>query len=510
MKARAKAKPYAPPPFSPPDWPATRPEMWPMAKIIPYPLNPRSHPPAQVTMLAGMMQRHGVDQPIAVDEEGVILKGHGRRLAALEAGFEEYPVVVHHGLPEVEKRAMRLQDNQVALLSTWDKELIQGEIGTLKIEGYDIPTLGFTEVALRGWGVDGAGENATSGDPEDTPPVPTKPVVRLGDLWVLGDHRLICGDATQPATWTKLFGTDKASMVFTDPPYGVSYEAQSGKFGVIKGDAKRRDDLFKMLVGAFKLMAKHAGGDAGMYIWHASSTREDFAQAMKAAGIFERQYLIWAKPSIVLGHADYSWQHEPCFYASVGDRRPAFYGERAEGTVWHVEMVATKDIAATVGTGVMLLDGKGNSLYVQSSAPKSKKLRQIRIDPGSTVLLSGSDRQDTTVWQVARDTSPEHPTQKPVELARRAIENSSRPSEIVADPFLGSSTTLIGAEMTTRRCYGSELDPAYCDVGILRWQKFTGRAAMLGDKTFDEVAKQRRKAKPEHARRGARRDAAPA
>lgn len=480
---------YRPPPS---DWPATRPEMWPMAKIKPYPLNARIHPPSQITMLARMMQRHGVDQPIAVDEAGVILKGHGRRLAALEAAFEEFPVVVHRGLPEVEKMAMRLQDNQVALLSTWDKDLIQGAIGTLKIEGFDIPTLGFTEVALRGWGIDGAGESTTSGDPEDTPPLPTKPVVRLGDLWLLDDHRLICGDATQPATWTKLFGTSRASMVFTDPPYGVSYEAQSGKFGVIKGDGKRQDDLFKMLVAAFRGMAKFSTATAGMYIWHADKTRSDFFDAMIAAGLLERQYLIWVKPSLIPGNSDYQLQTEPCFYASK-EHRPAFYGDRAQATAWHVEMVATKDIAATVGTGVMLLDGNGNSLYIQSSAPKNKKLRQIRIDPGSTVFLSGSDRQDTTVWQVARDSRPEHPTQKPVELARRAIENSSRPGEIVADPFLGSGTTLIGAEMTTRRCYGSELDPAYAEVIIRRWEKFTGSPATLDGRTLAEVTKIRRK-----------------
>lgn len=460
------------------DWPATRPEMWPLSKIKPYPNNPRTHPPTQIALLAELMKRHGVDQPIVVDEDGVILKGHGRLLAAPLAGFDEFPVVVHHGVPETEKIKMRLQDNQVALLSGWDQELVRGEMGVLTSAGENITLLGFPEAQLRGWNALGM---ANIRDPDVVPASPKKPIVRLGDIWDLDKHRIIVGDAMLPATWKTLFGQDRAAMIFTDPPYGVSYEARSGKFEVITGDNKRRDDLYKMLLTSLREMVRYANARAGIYIWHASSTREDFAQAMKVAGIVERQYLIWVKPSIVLGHSDYRWQHEPCFYASKADQKPAFYGDRSGSTVWRAQIGTSKEIAVTIGTGIVLLDGEGGTLFVQSRAPKNKKLRQIRLTKDINVFLSGADRQDGTVWEVSRDGQHEHPTQKPVELARRAIENSSQAGEIVADGFLGSGTTLIGAEMTARRCFAIELDPVYAEVAIRRWERFTGRQATLRD-----------------------------
>lgn len=470
-------------------WPASSVEMWPLDKIIPYEGNPRTHPSDQVEALARDMLEDGVTMPILIDEDGVILAGHGRRLGALANGFTEYPVVIARGWSKERKRAVRIKDNQRALQSGWDNGLIQAEITSLKTGGYDIQLLGFPEATLRGWGI-GAGAT-TAADPEAIPEAPKKPIVRVGDIWTLGKHRLACGDSTSSEVWKALFGRERASMVFTDPPYGVSYQAPSGAFGIIEGDKKRRDDLYKMLVNSLREMVRYATDAAAFYIWHASSTREDFAQAMKAVGLAERQYLMWVKPAIVFGHADYQWQHEPAFYAAKADKAPAFYGARAESTVWHVQLATAKDTAATIGNGMLLLDGQGGSLYVQSRAPKNKKLRQIRLQDGGNVYLSGADRQDGTVWEVARDPGHEHPTQKPVELARRAIENSSKPGEIVADGFLGSSTSLIGAELTGRRCFGIELDPVYAEVGIRRWERFTGQAAMLGEQTFEQVAKNR-------------------
>lgn len=472
-----------------PDWPATRPVMRPLSQIHPYPNNPRTHPPAQVAMLAEIMRKRGVDQPIVVDEESVILKGHGRRLAALAAGFEEYPIVEHRGLSDAEKAAMRIEDNQVALLAGWDQELVSGEIASLKLGGYDIKLLGFSEAQLRNWNV---GPTPAS-NPDDVPTPPKKPIVKRGDIWACGDHRIACGDSTTRETWKELFGRERAAMVFTDPPYGVSY--RGAKFEIIEGDDKRRDDLYRMVMTSLQWMAKHSTDAAAFYIWHASSTREDFAQAMKAAGLVERQYLMWVKPAIVFGHADYQWQHEPCFYASKADHAPAFYGERAESTVWHVQLATAKETSATIGNGILLLNGEGGSLYVQAKAPKNKKLRQVRLMKDTSVYLSGSERQDGTVWEVGRDGAHEHPTQKPVELARRAIENSSRPGEIVADGFLGSGTTLIGAEMTGRRCFGVELDPVYADVAIRRWERFAGTKATLARR-------------PDQGKRGPAREAA--
>ena len=194
-----------------------------------------------------------------------------------------------------------------------------------------------------------------------------------------------------------------------------------------------------------------------------------------------------------LGHADYQWTHEPFFYASRGERAPKFYGDRAESTIWHVQIAERNNVTATVGNGLVLLNGEGEMVYLQSRAPKNKKLRHIRVDKGTNVFISTVD-QGGTIWEVGRDSGGyDHPTQKPVELARRAIVNSSQQGEIVVDGFLGSGTTLIGAEMTSRRCFGVELDPIYGDVGICRWQKFSGQSATLEatGKTYATVAAER-------------------
>lgn len=470
-------------------WPGAT--LWKLEDIKPYANNPRTHPKAQIDLLASLLVKWGPDQPIVVDDDGIILKGHGRRLAALQAQMADFPVVQRLGLSDDDKRAMRIVDNQVPLLSGWDQTLVTAEIGILKIGGYDIKLLGFSEAGLRGFGiVSGAAANK---DPDHIPDAPKRSIVRAGDLWELGGHRLMCADSTKPETWKRLCGTDKAAVVFTDPPYGVSYKARSGDFEIIEGDDKRRDALYKMLLQSLREMTKHAGELAGFYIWHASSTREDFAQAMKAAGLAESQYLLWVKPGVVLGHSDYRWQHEPCFYAAKEGHKAAFYGNRSDSTVWHVQMVTAKDTAATIGNGILILDGEGSTLFVQSKPPKSKKLRQIRITKGANVFLSGSDRLDGTVWEVARDSGYEHPTQKPVELARRAIENSSRPGQIVIDGFLGSSTTLIAAEMTGRRCYGVEMDTVYAEVGIRRWERFSGQKATMEGQTIEQIGRARQR-----------------
>jgi DNA modification methylase len=461
-------------PFAVPTWPPV--EIWALDKIKPYDKNPRTHPDSQIKLLADLMKKYGVDQPIVVDETGTILKGHGRRLAAIAAGFMEFPVAVHRGLSDADKSAIRIADNQSALLSGWDEELLRQEIVDLRMAHYDLDTLGFPPAELSGYLLD----KELRADPDALPEPVQKPIVRQGDLWLLGEHRLLCGDGTLKASWDKLLNpVERAAMVFTDPPYGVSYQNDA-----IVGDNKRRDDLYKMLVAALKQMAARCSNEAAFYIWHASVTRNDFSQAMTAVGLIERQYLIWVKPSIVLGHADYMWQHEPCFYASKSEGKPAFYGARNDSTVWRVQLSAQKNAATTIGNGILLLDGKGATLYVQSRVPKNKKLRQLRIADGGGAYLSGSDRQDSTVWEVARDSGNIHPTQKPVELARRAIENSSRPGEIIADAFLGSATTLIGAELTGRHCVGCECDPVYAQLGIERWQNLTGKTATCEGKTL--------------------------
>lgn len=283
-------------------------------------------------------------------------------------------------------------------------------------------------------------------------------------------------------------------MFLPTPPYGVSYQTQSGKFGVIKGDKKRHDALYALLVNSLRQLAKHAENDAAFYIWHASSTRKDFEEAMAAAGIEEKQYLIWAKPSIVLGHADYHWAHEPCFYGAKVGTAPAFHGDRKQQTVWRIAPVSA-DAGAVIGPGVLILDGNGRQIFIQPKAPKGKKVRTVRLAGDVKAVVLSADESNTDLWEIARDSGAEHPTQKPVELAARGIENSTAPGGLVCDAFLGSGTTLIAAETTGRVCFGSELDPVYADVIVQRWQRIASAEATLeGDgRTFAEIAKERTK-----------------
>ena len=459
-------------------WPTTTKDWWPIEKIKPYSNNPRTHPPEQIEMLAKLMKKYGIDQPIVVDEKGIIIKGHGRRLAAMEARFDRYPVVVHRGLSEDAKRAMRIADNQVALLSGWDDNLLRNEMTTLSTAGFDMALTGFGDKEVDRL----VGTFSTSAaDPDEIPKIKPTTLIKPGSMFELGEHRLICGDATERKTWDVLFGTSRpqmADMVFTDPPYGVSYQDASGS-EVIIGDKKRRDDLYKMLARSLQLMVGITKDRAAFYIWHASATRRDFEQALLTAGLIERQYLIWAKPSLVIGRSDYQWAHEPCFYASRAEHSPNFYGDRAEPTVWRVEAVRTERVATVLGTGVLVLSGTGQQVFIAPRAPKGKRTREVRLSGAQPSLMLADSTGTGTVWEIGRDSNYVHPTQKPVALATRAIENSSKPGEVVVDGFSGSGTTLIACEMTGRRCRAVEMDPRYVEVTIRRWEKLTGYHARL-------------------------------
>ncbi|WP_447979069.1 DNA-methyltransferase [Candidatus Nitrospira bockiana] len=266
-------------------------------------------------------------------------------------------------------------------------------------------------------------------------------------------------------------------MVHTDPPYGVSYQAPSGKHKPIRNDHLRDDDLVKrILIPALRLAVRHTLSTAAFYIWHASSTREDFAYAMKAVGLVEKQYIIWDKGQFVLGHADYQWAHEPCFYAGKDGEQTAFYGDRSQATIWNISATTEKAVITAIGKGLQLVDGAGGRLTVLPRNKTKNKLRVIRLETGQILQLAESGAQ-STVWKVQRDSDPEHPTQKPVALAQRAIDNSSQPGDIVYDGFLGSGSTLMAAEFSGRRCFGMELEPRYCDQTIRRWEEFTGEKA---------------------------------
>lgn len=430
-------------------------------EIIPYENNPRKNDKA-VPAVAKSIQEFGFKVPIVIDKNNIIVNGHTRLKAAKKLGLETVPCIVADDLTPEQIRAFRLADNKVGEIATWDDDKLEEEL--TELTGIiDMQDFGFEDFFSKD-----AQETVQPGD--DDVKEPAAVFVKPGDLWVLGRHKLLCGDATKDTDVDRIMAGEKAQLVHTDPPYGVSYVTQSGKYDMIKNDDKTGDDLLStLLVPAFKEYVRNTDPDAAFYIWHASSTRRDFEDAMLAAGLMEKQYIIWAKPAPVLGHADYQWSHEPCFYGEKAGQHAHFYGDRTQRTVWMATIHSRAAMAASLAGGVVLTDGKGSKIYVSAKTPKGKKLRYVRVaDEGQTVDLQ-PDSTVSTVWEIGRDSKTIHPTQKPLEIPIRAINNSSKPGELVLDFFGGSGSTLIAAEKTGRRCNTIELDPKYCSAIIDRY-----------------------------------------
>lgn len=424
------------PPFAAPDWPAATVTMWPLRKIKPYPTNPRTHPEAQVALLAKSMLDEGVTMPILVDEAGVVIAGHGRLQAAQRNAFEEYPVVVARGWTEKQKRAARIKDNSLGLMSGWEANLLRADLNSLSLSGYDMQLIGFDSSVLADYMTPPPPPGA---DPEKTPETPHTPVSRTGDLWVLGKHRLLCGDSTNAEDVTRALDGANPHLMVTDPPYGVDYDPDwrnladraNGKpygasaVGTVSND--KRTDWRE----AWNLFA----GDV-VYCWHpAGANSVEFYHSLTDSEFSIRMQIIWNKSNFPIGRGDYHVKHEPCWYA---------------------------------------------------------------VRKGKTGHWNG-DRKQTTVWDIPKPSKSEtgHSTQKPVECMRRPIQNNSKPGDFVYEPFSGSGTTIIAAEMMKRYCRAIEISPAYVDVGVRRWQEFAKQKATLaGDgRTFDEVAAARAKKK---------------
>lgn len=432
------------------NWPAAKVEMWPLERIIPYDKNPRLHSPEQIDLIAKSMMDDGVTAPILVDEEGIVIYGHGRRMGAEKNAFKHYPVVVARGWSEEKKRAYRIKDNSYALLSTWSPELLRVELNELSLAGYEMPLLGFDQVQLVSF------LSVPSGaDPERTPDLPAKPISRLGDLWQMGKHRLLCGDSTKPEDVERVLDGNVPRLMVTDPPYGVEYDpewradANKWKGSKVKLGAKAmgtvRNDEFADWRAAWELFP----GDV-VYVWHGGLRSVEQAQSLEATGFVIRSQIIWDKGRLVISRGDYHWQHEACWYA---------------------------------------------------------------VRKGKTGHWNGS-RTESTVWDIAKPQASEtgHGTQKPIECMRRPIQNNSKAGEFIYEPFNGSGTTIIAAEMMNRYCLAIELAPNYVDVTVQRWQEFAkGEAVLVGDgRTFDQIARERRKAKgPGKAPAKAIRKAAP-
>lgn len=426
-------------------------EFWLIEKLIPWARNPRTHSKAQIAQLADSIAEFGFNVPILVDSNAGIIAGYGRLLAARKLGLTKVPVILLSHLSETQKRAYIIADNQLALNAGWDEDLLQTELAVLQEEDFDVSLIGLEdeELALLLEGQDAsaglADEDAVSEPPQD-------PVTRAGDLWLLGPHRVLCGDATSPKAVARLVGERRPIVMITDPPYGIELDSEwrdraglngcgSGEGSYVKHRTKGHhntsisSDTRADWSEAFVLLPDLQVG----YIWHASKFTREVLNGLLRIGFLHHQQIIWNKGRTVLTRTHYWFQHEPCWY--VRKKNAPWYGKPGENsTIW------------------------------DSPSPK---------------FISGGSGEEKF----------DHPTQKPVELMRRPILNHTKRGEAIYDPFLGSGTTLIAAEATRRVCYGLEIDPKYADVVVQRWQGFTGKKATLeGDRhTFDEIARERHK-----------------
>lgn len=444
----------------------------PARDLHPDPRNWRTHPKAQTSALLGMLDEVGYADAVAAREtpDGLVLvDGHARQQIA--APDDLIPTLILD-VDEEEAGKLLLTLDPITAMAEGDRARITALIDAARIT--DQRAEAVLDLLRRDYRL-----TAADAAPRDvTPPAPAEPITRPGDLWLLDQHKLLCGDATNPDAWRRLMGGDGASCCFTDPPYGVAYAADG--FSPIAGDDKQRQELIAFLQAAFEGIRAQLLPAAAVYIWHASATRYEFETAMRRAGLAEIQYLVWVKPALVLGHADYQWQHEPCFYGqAAGGPHPPFYGARTETTAWFVTAwdgdSEDRPIALSPA-GVEITTGR-DSIYVGDTPPKGKKPTLVHVEHGQAVeLVRPAD--DSDVWLISRDGGKaQHPTQKPVALAARAILNSTLPGQIVIDGFMGSGSTLMAADLLGRRCYGMELAPEYCDVIVGRWEAATGRKA---------------------------------
>lgn len=371
--------------------------------VKPYARNAKKHDDKQVANVAESIKQFGWQQPIVCDADGVIIIGHCRLLAAKKLGLKKVPVKTVDNLSEEQVKKLRALDNKLNE-SEWDFDLLADDIGELDFSGFDID-----------WGLP---ENEEEKEiiEDEAPEVDEEheSICKLGDVWQLGRHRLICGDSTDKATVEMLMDGKKANLCVTDPPYNVNYEGKTEEKLKIGNDSMSNEEFEKFLTSSFLVINDILLEGGCFYVWHASRSQIEFENALNLSGLKVRQQLIWVKNSMVLGRQDYQWRHEPCFYGwKEGTHN--WYSDRKQTTV------------------------------LEFDRPTANK---------------------------------EHPTMKPIALIAYQIKNSSKKDEIVFDGFGGSGSTLIACEQTGRKCYTCELDPKYCDVIIKRYENLTGQKAV--------------------------------
>lgn len=411
-------------------------EYKPLTEIRPYDDNPRRNE-AAVGPVANSIKEFGFQSPIIVDRDGVIIAGHTRYKAAKRLGLKEVPVVFATELTPEQAQAYRIADNSTGELAEWDPALLLQELEGLK---YNMADFGL-DLQL-----DKVVDEAK--DDEYEVEVPAEPITKPGDVWILGDHRVMCGDSTNAQDIARLMAGEQADLLLTDPPYNVNYEGSNGK--KIKNDNMDGSLFRQFLLQAFSRAIEVCRTGAAAYIFHADTEGENFRAMFREAGWELHGCLVWVKNSMVLGHADYQWQHEPCLYGWKPGARHYFTSDRSVTTV--------------------IDDAKPEDL---------KKMKKDQLLEWATKAQEFLSRQESTVLRYDKPrANSEHPTMKPVPLCGHLVKNSSRPGQLVLDTFGGSGSTLIACEQLLRRCYVMEFDPRYVDVIVDRWESFTGQKAV--------------------------------
>lgn len=442
-------------------------EMWPVARLRPYARNARTHDAAQVEKIAASILEFGFTNPILVDESDGIIAGHGRLMAAERVGMAEVPVIPLTHMSDAQRRAYILADNRLALDAGWDEKLLAEELADLRADGFDLDVIGFNDDELDML-LGGGAELAEDGDEDAAPAPPVFPISVLGDIWVLGSHRVMCGDSTSITAVERLMAGKKADCMWTDPPYNVAYEGAAGKIeNDDMGDEQFREFLRAVFTTAFAVMK--AGGPA--YVAHADTEGLNFRAAFVESGFKLSSCLIWRKNALVLGRSDYQWQHEPILYGWKEGAAHTWYGARDKTTILELpdspfQQIGDDEWQFSLGEQSFVIRGEGLTV------------EQVR---GSVFFEEKPTR------------NAEHPTMKPVALIERMLENSTKRAGVVLDLFGGSGSTLIAAHKLGRSSRLMELDPKFCDVIVRRWQDLTGSKAKLeGDgRTFEEIADER-------------------
>lgn len=470
--------------------PQLEPFLRPISELKPHPRNPVEHPESQLAKIQGMFTTYGIQFPIVTLEDGTIVAGHARVKVCERLGWDAIPCITFATLDEADEwitaaddledvaEGFMVGDNRSADERKWRKELLQEIIDSQRAIGRNIElALGFTQDDLAKMFREVETEQITKPEIDHDAPEPT---AVQDELWRLGEHLVLCADSQLLKNVERLFPRgEQAQCVFTDPPYGISYTDREGRHREIAGDELRDDDLVALVQKALKWAVRFATEDAAFYVWHSPTTREDFLHALQHAGLQERQYLIWVKDAFTLGGADYQHGYEPCFYLSRAGQKPAFFGDRAQSTIWRCALVTDQgELALALENGIKIMTGEGQGIFVKADAPKSHKLRMVRLEPEQHILLE-QPNSDRDAWKIQRDpgSSYQHPTQKPIALARRAIQNSTEPGHIVYDAFGGSGSTLLAAEETGRQARICEIEPGYVDTIVARWEALTGEEA---------------------------------